>query len=319
MLTKYKPVIILSLVLAVIPWILPNRYYLSIAVLIGIYTLVVIGLNMLIGFAGQISLGHAAFYGLGAYMVAILTTRLHWDPLLALLAAIIAVMLIAWIIGRPTLKLQGHYLAMATLGFGLIVQILMDEMGGLTGGPQGISNIPKLSILGFKFNDDFQLYFLIWALVVLVQLMVLNLMDGKTGRAFLAIHSNEIAAESVGIGTASLKLKVFMISAALAGLAGALYAFNINYISPEPFGFGFSILLVTMVIIGGMGDRWGPLLGTVLLGILPEVLRTFKDFDILIYGLLLMVIIIFLPEGLISLVYRGVDHWGKKTKEGVRS
>ena len=317
--TKYKSVLILSLVLAVIPWLMPNRYYLSVAVLIGIYALIVIGLNLLIGFAGQISLGHAAFYGLGAYLVAIFTTRLNWDPLFALVAAILVVILIAWIIGRPTLKLQGHYLAMATLGFGLIIQILMDEMGGLTGGPQGISNIPKLAILGFKFNDDFRLYFLIWALVVLAQLMVLNLINGKTGRAFLAIHSNEIAAESLGIDTASLKLTVFIISAAMAGVAGGFYAFNINYISPEPFGFGFSILLVTMVIIGGMGDSWGPLLGTVLLGILPEVLRAFKDFDILIYGLLLMLIIIFLPEGLISLCYRWGDRLSKRAKEGVQT
>jgi branched-chain amino acid transport system permease protein len=303
MIRDRRILIILALVLIVLPWLMPNRYYLTIAVLIGIYALITIGLNLLIGFAGQISLGHAAFYGLGAYMAAILATQAHWPTFPALIAGAFFAALIAWIIGRPTLKLQGHYLAMATLGFGMIVYIFMEELAELTGGPQGLTNIPKLDILGFSFSDDFRVYFLIWGLVIVAQWMVLNLLRGRTGRAFMAIHANEPAAASLGLDTAALKLTVFVISAAMAGLAGGIYAFSINYISPEPFGFHFSILLVTMVIIGGMGDSWGPILGTVLLGVLPELLRVFKDFDILIYGLMLMVIIIFLPKGLIALLY----------------
>lgn len=298
---EYRVIAIISLILLVIPWLLPNRYLLSVAVLVGIYSFITIGLNLLLGYAGQISMGHAAFYGMGAYTVAVLTTRFQWDPFLALCMALLVVGVIAWLIGKPTLKLKGHYLAMATVGFGLIIQILMDELVEITGGPQGISGIPKLAILGFSIKDDFRAYFLIWGLVMAVQWMVVNLIKGKMGRAFLAVHTNESAADSLGINTASLKQTVFVMSAVLAALAGAFYAFTINYISPEPFGFNFSIMLVTMVVIGGMGNLWGPLLGTALLGILPELLRSFKNFDIAVYGLLLIIIVIFMPKGVISI------------------
>lgn len=297
----YRNILIISLLLLILPWILPNRYFLNVAVLIGIYVLIVIGLNLLIGYAGQISLGHASFYGIGGYAAAILTAKYQWSPVLALVASLIFVALTAWVIGKPTLKLKGHYLAMATLGFGLIVKILLEEMADLTGGTQGITGIPKFSIFGFSFSNDFWMYFLVWGSVMLVQIMVSHIIRGKVGRAFLAVHTNETAAESLGVNTSRLKLGVFIISAVLAGLAGCFYAFSINYLSPEPFGFSFSVLLVTMVIVGGMGDLWGPVLGTVILGIIPELLRSFKDFDILIYGLLLMVIVIFLPQGTVSL------------------
>jgi branched-chain amino acid transport system permease protein len=311
---EYRVIAIISIILFAIPWFLPNRYLLSIGVLVGIYTFITIGLNLLLGYAGQISLGHAAFYGMGAYTVAVLTTRFQWDPFLALGVSLLLVGIIAWLIGKPTLKLKGHYLAMATLGFGLIVQILLDEVVDITGGPQGISGIPKLAILGFSFNDDFRAYFLIWGLVMAVQWMVVNLIKGKMGRAFLAIHTNELAAETMGINTASLKQTVFVMSAVLAALAGAFYAFTINYISPEPFGFNFSIMLVTMVVIGGMGNLWGPLLGTALLGILPELLRSFKNFDIAVYGLLLILIVIFMPKGVIAIF----DWLAKKLKQAVK-
>lgn len=316
---EYRVIAIISIILFVIPWLLPNRYLLSVALLVGIYTFITIGLNLLLGYAGQISLGHAAFYGMGAYTVAVLTTQFHWDPFLALCASLLLVGIISWLIGKPTLKLKGHYLAMATLGFGLIIQILLDEVVEITGGPQGISGIPKLAVLGFSFKDDFRAYFLIWGLVIAVQWMVVNLIKGKMGRAFLAIHTNELAAETMGINTTALKQTVFVMSAVLAALAGAFYAFTVNYISPEPFGFNFSIMLVTMVVIGGMGNLWGPLLGTALLGILPEVLRSFKNFDIAVYGLLLILIVIFLPKGVISIFDVLVQkQTGQKTEKAVK-
>jgi branched-chain amino acid transport system permease protein len=302
MIKKNIPLWVMTFFVCMLPWVLPNRYFLNITVIMGIYALITIGLNLLIGYAGQISLGHAAYFGIGSYTAAILTVQFGWNPWLALIAAIILPVLSAWLIGKPTLKLKGHYLAMATLGFGFIVQIFMSELTTLTGGPQGISGIPKLAIGGFRFSGDFQLYFLVWGLVVVVQWMVIHLIYGKTGRAFLAIHTNETAAESLGINTARLKLMVFMMSAGLAGLAGGFYSFAIHYINPEPFGFNFSILLVTMVVVGGMGNLWGPILGTVILTLIPELLRAFKDFDILIYGFILMMIIIFMPDGIISLM-----------------
>jgi branched-chain amino acid transport system permease protein len=301
--------------LLALPWLLPNRYLLNIALLIGIYCLIVTGLNLLIGYAGQISLGHAAFYGLGAYTAAILTTKYHWGTFLALVTSVFLVTIIAWLIGKPTLKLKGHYLAMATLGFGIIIQILFNEMVGLTGGPQGIAGIPKLEIFGFKFATDLELYYLVWGAVILVQIMVMNLIRSKVGRAFLAIHTNEPAAEALGIDTANLKLLVFVLSGALAGLAGTFYAYSINYLSPNPFGFNFSILLLTMVMVGGMGDLWGAVLGTVLLGIIPELLRQFKDFEQVIYGILLILIVIFMPKGAISIIYSITDKF-KPVKKG---
>jgi branched-chain amino acid transport system permease protein len=306
---KYAPLWAMGLFLLVLPWLLPNSYFINIVVIMGIYALVTMGLNLLIGYAGQISLGHAAFFGIGSYTVAILTTRCQWEPWLAMMAAVFLTALTAWIIGKPTLKLKGHYLAMATLGFGFIVQILMAELPDLTGGPQGISGIPKLSVLGLRLGGNLSLYFLVWGFVVVVQWMMIHLIRGKIGRVFLAIHTNEMAAESLGINTPRLKLMVFIISAALAGLAGSFYAFSIHYINPEPFGFNFSILLVTMVVVGGMGDLWGPIFGTAILTIIPEILRAFKDFDILIYGLILMVMIIFMPEGIISLPRSHVIGW----------
>jgi branched-chain amino acid transport system permease protein len=314
---EYRIIIMLSVLLFIVPWILPNRYLLNVAVLIGIYSLIAIGLNLLVGYAGQISLGHAAFYGIGAYTAAVLTTRFNWNTLPALGGALLLVGVIAWIIGKPILKLKGHYLAMATLGFGLIMEILLNELD-LTGGPQGISNIPKLNVLGLRFSDDFHFYFLIWGSVILVQLMMVNLIKGKMGRAFLAIHTNELAAETLGINTAALKQAAFVISAVLAGLAGAFYAYSLNYISPEPFAFNFSIMLVTMVVIGGMGDLWGPLIGTALLGILPELLRSFKNFDIAVYGLLLILIVIFMPKGVVSLIYRLINKLQKSASKGAK-
>lgn len=313
--TKRTHRIILSLgvLLFAVPWILPNRYLVNIAVLIGIYSLMAIGLNLLIGYAGQISLGHAAFYGLGAYTASVLAIRFQMNTFLAMLAAMILVGVIAWLIGRPTLKLKGHYLAMATLGFGVVVQIILEELVDLTGGTQGLSNIPKLNIFGFEFQNDFEIYFLVWGLVILIQLMVVYLIQGKIGRAFLAIHTNETAAESLGIHTASLKLSAFVISAVLAGMAGAFYAFSISYISPEPFGYNFSVMLVTMVIVGGSGSLWGPLVGTVIMGVIPELLRGFKNFDTVFYGLLLMLIIIFLPGGITS-VFGKIKFGSQKEK-----
>ncbi len=313
---QYQFLIAISILLFLVPWMLPNRYLLNIAVLIGIYSLITIGLNLLLGYAGQISMGHAAFYGIGAYTVSILTIHFKWDTFTALCGSLLLVGIIAWIIGKPILRLKGHYLAMATLGFGLIVEILLNEMMELTGGPQGLSNIPKLSILGFSFSDDFRIYFLIWGLVMLVQWMMMNMMRGKMGRAFLAVHSNELAAETLGINTSALKQAAFVISAVLAGLAGAFYAYSLNYISPEPFAFNFSIMLVTMVVIGGMGNLWGPLIGTALLGIIPELLRGFKNFDIAFYGLLLILIVIYMPKGVVSLLYWAVDKVSKAVKGG---
>ena len=276
-----------------------NEYYYTLLNFIGIHTLLVVGLNLLLGYAGQISLGHAAFFGLGAYTSGILTATYGVNPWLALLAGLVLSGLAAFLIGIPALKLRGYYLAMATLGFGIIVYIIFNEAQTLTGGPSGLHGIPSLSLAGFPLNTPRRLYLLIWISVGLILALSANLVESRTGRAIRALHDSEAAAQSLGVDTARLKLKIFIWSALYASLAGSFYAHTLNFIAPSSFGFMFSIKLVTMVVLGGMASIWGSLLGAAVLTVLPEVLTVFHDFEVVIFGAILMVVMIFLPRGLV--------------------
>ena len=278
---------------------LDNQYYFTLLNFIGIHTLLVVGLNLLLGYAGQISLGHAAFFGLGAYTSGILTATYGVNPWLALLAGLVISGLAALLIGIPALKLRGYYLAMATLGFGIIVYIILNEAGHLTGGPSGLAGIPSLSIAGFPLDTPQRLYLLIWFTVGVIMALSANLVNSRAGRALRALHDSEAAAESLGVDTARMKLKIFVWSALYASLAGSLYAHTLNFIAPSSFGFMFSIKLVAMVVLGGMASIWGSLLGAGVLTVLPELLTAFHDFEIIIFGLILMVVMIFLPRGLV--------------------
>ncbi len=285
---------------------LGNDYYYTLLNFIGIYTLLVVGLNLLLGYAGQISLGHAAFFGLGAYASGILTATCGINPWLALLAGLALSGLAAFLIGIPALKLRGYYLAMATLGFGIIVYIVFVQAQGLTGGPSGLHGIPSLSLGGFPLNTPERLYLLIWISVGLILALSANLVDSRAGRAIRALHDSEAAAASLGVDTARLKLKVFVLSALYASLAGSYYAHTLNFIAPSSFTFMFSIKLVTMVVLGGMASIWGSLLGAAVLTVLPELLTVFHDYEVIIFGGILMVVMIFLPRGLV----RGImDLW----------
>jgi branched-chain amino acid transport system permease protein len=279
--------------------VLSNEYYFTLLNFIGIHTLLVVGLNLLLGYAGQISLGHAAFFGLGAYTSGILTATCGVNPWLALLAGLIISGLAAFLIGIPALKLRGYYLAMATLGFGIIVYIVLNEAQPLTGGPSGLSGIPSLSLAGFPLNTARRLYLLVWPVVGGILALSANLVDSRSGRALRALHDSEAAAESLGVDTRRMKLKIFIWSALYASLAGSLYAHSLNFIAPASFGFMFSIKLVTMVVLGGMASIWGSLLGAGVLTVLPEVLTVFHDFEVIIFGAILMVVMIFLPRGLV--------------------
>lgn len=278
---------------------LDNEYYFTLLNFIGIHTLLVVGLNLLLGYAGQISLGHAAFFGLGAYTSGILTATCGVNPWLALLAGLVLSGSAAFLIGVPALKLRGYYLAMATLGFGIIVSIILNEAQPLTGGPSGLPGIPPLTLAGFPLNTARRLYPLIWLAVGVILALSANLVDSRTGRALRALHDSEAAAASLGVDTARLKLKIFIWSALYASLAGSLYAHSLNFIAPASFGFMFSIKLVAMVVLGGMASIWGSLLGAGVLTLLPEVLTVFHDFEVVIFGAILMVVMIFLPRGLV--------------------
>ncbi len=295
------------LFLLIIPLITNSNYLLSILIIIGLYTIIVQGLGILMGYAGQISFGHAAFFGLGAYTVAILTTRFHSPTVLALLGAALLPGVIAALIGRPTLKLQELYLALATLGFGLLVHIGFTEGMELTGGPSGIAGIPYLSVGSFVFDSDIKFFYLVAGILILLSAGIKGLIESRVGRALRAIRESEHAAETAGIDTAALKLQAFIFSALLAGLAGGLYAYYITFISPSPFSFHASVQFVLMAVVGGLGTFVGPLLGAAMVVALGEFLRwaipvvipnAGGEYQIIFFGLILVVLMIFQPEGL---------------------
>ena len=298
--------------------LIPNEYYLSIAVLTGFNALLAISLNLLLGLGGQVSLGHAAFYGLGAYGVGILAVKAGWPPWLCLPAALALTAAVAYVIGLPTLRLKGHYLALATLGFGIIVQILLVEIPSLTGGPSGLIGIPALQLGALIIRGDRVFAILTWVLIFIIEAGLGNLRASRTGRALLAINANEVAASSLGVDTGREKRAVFVASAVLAALTGGLYAYYINFISPESFGFGLSVQVLTMAVVGGLGTVWGPVLGAGLLTVLPEFFRAAKDYDTILYGLVLILAVAFLPDGLID-GGRRLARWVGRWRHGCRS
>lgn len=291
---------ILSVIVLLTPLFLDGGYLLNVLVFVGINTILAVGLNLLLGYAGQISMGHAAFFGLGAYISGVSTTTYGLNPWAAMLLAAVAVGLVAFAIGFPILKLKGHYLAMATLGFGIIVYIMFNETVDLTGGPSGLSSIPYFAVSGFSFDKDMKNYYLIWVITLVAIFLSANLVNSRIGRALRSIHSSEVAARVMGVNVRLLKVQIFTLSAVLSSIAGSLYAHTMTFISPASFGFNFSVELLTMVVIGGLGSILGPLLGAGLLTLLPEFLRTFQDYDIIVYGLLLVLMTMYMPGGLAS-------------------
>jgi len=289
---------VFGLVVFILPLALRNNYYLMALNIAALNVMIVIGLNLLMGYAGQISLGHAAFFGLGAYLSAILTTTYGFATWPTILGAMAITAGIAYIIGIPTLKLEGHYLVMATLGFNVIVYIIMIQLSALTGGPSGFAGIPRLQIGGFAFDSDRKIYYLFWAVSIGVLTLSLNLIRSRAGRALAALSHNEVAARCTGVDTETFKVKIFVISAAMASLAGSLYAHYISFISPGSFNIFFSLQAVTMVLVGGMGSLWGSVFGAILLSLLPEVLHGVKEYNVLVYGFILMTVLMFFPKGL---------------------
>lgn len=284
-----------------------DPYKLNLAVFICIHGLVAVGLGRLMGGAGQISLGHAGFYGLGAYASAILTTRLGMNPWLALVVGAGLTGGVACLVGIPTLRLRGHYLAMGTLGLGMIIQIFFNQAEKLTEGPSGITAIPYLYLAGTPLNNDLRYYYLVWPVLWLGLILAGNITDSRYGRALRALGENEGAAAAAGVNVARAKLAIFVLSAVYASVAGSLYAHYLTYISPSPFGFGFSIQLLVMVILGGEATIWGPLVGCGVLTVLHQVLADaahrfplFDGLETVAYGLILVLVLIFRPQGLMA-------------------
>ncbi|MGE5396799.1 MAG: branched-chain amino acid ABC transporter permease [Chitinophagales bacterium] len=315
------------LAVGLLPLLIDSLYILSTMVFIGIYAIVTISLCLLMGYAGQISLGHAAFYGLGAYGSAILTVKMAMNPWLAMILAALVTMIIAWGIGIPTLKLKEHYLALATLGFGIIVYIFFMQATVLTGGPSGLTGIPYLSFGSFSFNSDFRFYYLVWFMVMATIFICSNIVNSRIGRALKAIHGSEVAAEAMGIDTSAVKLQIFVLSAAFASLAGSLYAHYITVLNPSPFGFKMSMEFLLMAVVGGIASIWGPLFGVTAVTAITEILKETiprlipgagGEFEIVAFGLILTVIMIFLPEGLFRGVADRLERRGNPAYQNIR-
>ena len=299
--------VLLAAVTAALPLVVSTAYVLTLLNIIGLYAIVTLGL-ILLGCSGQVSLGQAAFYGLGAYASALLGRALGWTPWVTIPLAIAAVAGVAYLVGLPTLRLAEHFFVLATLGFGIIVNVLMLQLVSVTGGGNGLRDIPPVAVAGVRLATDRQVYYLIWALVLGTLVLARNITSHRTGRALRAILGSEVAAASLGVEVPRYKMQVFVASAAYAALAGALYAHYIRFISPSPFSLYASLFFLIMAVVGGLTNIWGGLFGAAAVTVLdqairaqlPRVLpRVGGEYQVAIYGILLVLIMIFFPRGIV--------------------
>jgi len=295
---RWLPVFALAALVIVLPLFFPSAYYYRIGALVFIFALAVVGLNLLMGFAGQVSLGHAGFMGIGAYAVAIGPTRFGISSPLALLIGAALTALIAFVVGRPILRLKGHYLAVATLGFGLLLAIVFGNESRFTGGPDGML-VPQPTLFGWSVRGAVTWYWISAISFVLGAILAVNLIDSPAGRALRAIHDSEIAARVLGVYVARQKLAVFVISAVYASVAGSYLAAFDGHVTPDVSGFLRSIELVAMVVLGGIGSIAGSLVGAALLVMLPQVLTFLHDYEHMALGLVLMGVMIFMRAGIV--------------------
>ncbi len=289
--------IFLIIALLAIPTLLSD-HYLMVLVLAGIYSIACIGLNLLMGYTGQISFGQNAFMAIGAYGSAILTTQLGWSPWVSLLATLVIAGGLAYVIAMPILRIRGHYLAMATAALGMVFYLLAVQLRSITGGYMGIAGIPPLSLGPLPLDTPTRLYYLTLAVAALLFVASFRITKSRVGRAIRAIRADEVAARCSGINVTLYKVQIFLLSAIYASIAGNIYVHSIGYISPETISLHVGILFVVMVIVGGTGTAWGGVVGALVLSFLPELLRTYKEYGALIYGMLLVLVLILAPRGI---------------------
>lgn len=301
---SYVGSLLIALGLVYVGFLSGDPYIITILVFAGLYALAALALSLLMGLAGQISLGQNGFYGLGAYLSAILALHYKLPPLFSLLLASSIAALLGFFLALPAIRLKGHYLAVATLAFGEIVYLFLNEWG--PGGPSGFGNIPTLDLSLFSLDYSQSFLVLVWIIWWISFVLIYNLANSTYGKTLKALHSSEVALRTLGVNVVFLKIKVFIISAFLTALSGALYAHYVTFLSPANFSVFYSILILIMVMLGGMHNLWGSLLGALFLTSLPEILRPLKDYDILIYGLILIIALLFFQEGLINPLERGL-------------
>ena len=309
------PFVLVAALVFAVPLMTSDRYLLKVFTFVGVNVIIVTGMALLFGYAGQVSLGHAAFYGIGAYASAYVVKTLGWPWLGGIAAAVALTAVGGLLLALPSLRLKGHYLAMATLGFGEIMRVVFVEARSVTGGPDGFSGIPYASVGGLSFDTPAANYWLIWGVAAGVLLLAANLVRSRAGRAMRALHGSESGAMACGVDLTGLKVRVFVISAVLAGLAGALYAHVVGFISPSTFSLHVSVVLVAMAVLGGTRSLVGPALAATLLTLIPfadavipglsrSALETIQEWQEDIYGLTIIAVMIFMPAGLAGMLRR---------------
>ncbi len=303
--------------MALVPLRLQNDYILTVMILVGEFTMLTVGLSLLMGYAGQISLGQATFFGIGAYTTAILSTRFQLSPWLSLVSGLLLASVVAYLLGLLIFRLRGHYLAMATLGMNVIFFLILTQEVEWTGGPSGFRGVPDLALGSFVFSSATHYYFIVWFLTLAIIAISLNIVNSRVGRAMRALHSSEVAAETAGIDTNQFKLKVFALSAAFSAMAGGTHALYLGFISPSTFTIGASIELVVMAVVGGLASVWGAPFGAAAVLVLEQWLRgavktiipnASGEHEIIAFGLILVLIMIFIPEGLVTGLVNTVKH-----------
>jgi branched-chain amino acid transport system permease protein len=297
-----------------LPLATKNAYFIQVASAMGISVVLALGLSLLYGFAGQMSFAHAGLFGIGAYTSVILTTKLGAPFLVGLLCGVLVPGIIACLIGIPTLRLRGHYLAIATLALQLAIVQFFVQASPLTGGTVGIFGIERPTLLGISFKTNAAYYELIAVAAVAAYLVAQQIVSSRFGRGLAAIREDEVAASVLGINPATHKIAAFTLSAMYAGLAGALFAYQILFISPVSFGIDLSISALTMVVIGGIGSNVGAVIGAALVTLIRQVLFSFGDLEFLIYGLWLMLIVIFFPGGIVGVARQLAARWTRRSE-----
>jgi branched-chain amino acid transport system permease protein len=293
-----SPLLLIIAVFVAVPLVVTNMYYLQVLVFIGIYAILALSLNLLNGYVGLLSIGHAAFYAIGAYTSAKLTVDLQLPWVLALAGAGAVAGGFGYLIAKPTLRLSGIYMTLATLGLNMILFLVLQNWMGFTNGPLGIMDIPPPSIFGFVLGSRLQYYYLILILVLLTVFSMHRLMACRFGRALTAIRENELAAEATGVDTTRYKIQAFVLAAGYAGIAGSFYAHFVKYISPDSFTINESFILLAMLAFGGQGNLIGPVVGAAALILIPEVFRPLQEYRMFVYGGVLIAMMLVRRQGL---------------------
>ncbi len=288
----------------VLPLIVSNTYYVTMFCLTLIYMIIAFGLNFITGMTGQMNLGTAGIFCLGAYTSALLTTRLSLSPWIGMAASAAVGFLIGVGLGYPSFRLEGVYLSLTTIAFGEVVRQLANNMTSVTGGAQGVRNIPPFTVFGYEIVTKIQNYYFILVFVILFAFTAYRIIHSKWGRAFIAIRDNIEAVETCGINTAHIKIVAFTLAAVYGCVAGSLYAHYSAYINASSFTLNLSVSFVVMILIGGMGNLWGCMLGAVIVSMLPEFLRFTGEYYQLTYSILILLCIVFMPGGILTALKR---------------